>query len=98
MDTSPHFYSPAVTKLFSLSPRNVITAYVYLVDQRGQQFTDQYGDITKGLFDNGISMDLFKNTRVWGDSKGAVVSCLGMLAPNPEHASRGGGQQGRFGC
>lgn len=52
----------------------ILAAYVYLVDQRGQQFTDAYGDITKGLFENGISMDLFKSTRVWGDSKGAVVS------------------------
>jgi len=48
-------------------------AYLYLVDGRGQSWTDAYG-LTEKLEERGVDNDNFRLTRVWPDSRGAVES------------------------
>eukprot|EP00966_Prymnesium_polylepis_P085439 1978139-Prymnesium_polylepis.1 len=48
-------------------------AYLYLLDRRGQRFTNEYG-LTDAIRERGVSNDGYTITRAWPDSRGAITS------------------------
>ena len=47
-------------------------AYLYLVDARGQRWTDRFPGLTESILADGVSNEAYSITRVYPDERGAV--------------------------